>query len=149
GRFIDGGVWANNPAMVGVVEAAAFLNIPLASVDILSIGTTTQPFSLAKNANASALRWNVGLLNLALEAQAEAAHAQASLLVQEPIHGVNIAASEGRFALDGADPDTLGDLANLGRNEVEKRLNWKAIAERFLNGDEVAPFTPLPPTFKL
>ena len=36
-------------------------------------------------------------------------------------------------------------LADLGCNEVEKRVNWKVITERFLNGDEVLPFTPLQP----
>src|SRR5262249_46139902 len=67
GRFVDGGVWANNPVMIGIVEAVAFLRIPLSDVDILSVGTTTQPFSIAKNQDASALKWNIGLVNLMFE----------------------------------------------------------------------------------
>lgn len=39
-RHIDGGVWANNPAMVGVIEAHRFLGVPLNKIRLLSLGTT-------------------------------------------------------------------------------------------------------------
>jgi patatin-like phospholipase/acyl hydrolase len=38
-RLIDGGIWANNPAMVAVVEAVGTLHVPLESINVLSIGT--------------------------------------------------------------------------------------------------------------
>ena len=38
-RLIDGGVWANNPALVAVIEAHGTLNISLERVRLLSIGT--------------------------------------------------------------------------------------------------------------
>ena len=34
-RLIDGGVWANNPTMVGLVEALTLLEIPIGSVRVL------------------------------------------------------------------------------------------------------------------
>lgn len=38
-RLIDGGIWANNPAMVGLIEAVGTLDANMANVKILSIGT--------------------------------------------------------------------------------------------------------------
>jgi patatin-like phospholipase/acyl hydrolase len=38
-RLIDGGVWANNPAMVALVEAFGPLGVPLEDIHMLSIGT--------------------------------------------------------------------------------------------------------------
>lgn len=39
-RLIDGGVWANNPTMVALVESFGTLGVALADTHILSIGTT-------------------------------------------------------------------------------------------------------------
>jgi patatin-like phospholipase/acyl hydrolase len=39
-RLIDGGVWANNPALVAVTEAVGTLGIPLANLHVFSIGTS-------------------------------------------------------------------------------------------------------------
>lgn len=38
-NMIDGGIFANNPSLIGVLEATDKLNIPLDSIKLLSIGT--------------------------------------------------------------------------------------------------------------
>jgi patatin-like phospholipase/acyl hydrolase len=141
GKFVDGGVWANCPVVVALVEAVSFSNVPLAEIDILSIGTTTEPFSIANNEKASALKWNVGLVNLMFEAQAEAALAQARLL-RDRLHRVNFLSTAGRFSLDNASEKAITDLANLGRKEVEKREHTDVIWRRFVNGTPATPFQP-------
>jgi patatin-like phospholipase/acyl hydrolase len=39
-RLVDGGVWANNPSMVGVAEAVSIFRQPLERIRLLSLGTT-------------------------------------------------------------------------------------------------------------
>jgi len=39
-RLVDGGVWANNPSMVGAVEAVSMFEQPLERIRLLSVGTT-------------------------------------------------------------------------------------------------------------
>lgn len=46
--FIDGGVWANNPVMVALVDALSAYSLTFDQIDILSIGTGNPPFSLSK-----------------------------------------------------------------------------------------------------
>ena len=53
GTFIDGGLWANCPAMVGLVEALAFLDQRPEQVQMLSISTTSYAFRLDRPDNAS------------------------------------------------------------------------------------------------
>ncbi|MBR1255183.1 patatin-like phospholipase family protein [Bradyrhizobium sp. AUGA SZCCT0240] len=142
GRFVDGGVWANSPVMVALVEAVSFLGIPLGEIDILSLGTTTEPFSIAKNETASALKWNVGLINLMFEAQAEAAQAQAQLLLKGRVHRVNFVSTANRFSLDNASERAIGDLTNLGWTEVEKKEHSEVILRRFVNGVPTEQYKP-------
>jgi patatin-like phospholipase/acyl hydrolase len=40
-RLVDGGVWANNPAMIGVAEAVSMFSQPLDTIRVLSVGTTS------------------------------------------------------------------------------------------------------------
>src|SRR5699024_6622691 len=41
-RLIDGGVWANNPSVVAIAEAVSMLDVPLASIRVLNVGTIDQ-----------------------------------------------------------------------------------------------------------
>ncbi len=143
GKFVDGGVWANSPVMVALVEAVSFLKKPLADIDMLSIGTTTQPFSIANNENASAVKWNVGLVNLMFEAQGESALAQTKLLLDGRLHRINFVSTAGRFSLDDASAKAIQDLTNLGWTEVEKKEHTDVIWSRFVNGTPAEPFQPV------
>lgn len=47
--FIDGGVWANNPAMVALVDTLTAYDITAEQIEILSIGTGNAPFALSRS----------------------------------------------------------------------------------------------------
>jgi len=44
---VDGGIWANCPAVVALGEAVGVLKIPLDRIDMLSIGTAGRPAFVA------------------------------------------------------------------------------------------------------
>lgn len=46
--FIDGGVWANNPVMVALVDALTSYNLAPEQIDVFSIGTGNPPFELRR-----------------------------------------------------------------------------------------------------
>lgn len=137
--YVDGGVWANCPALVGLTEAVAFLGAKAEEVDILSIGTTASPFNVADDRRSGAVQWNMGLINLMFEAQVEAAKAQTSLLAGG-FHRIDASVPAGRFGIDKADANTIAELVTLGRGEAVKKENLEVVRSRFLNGDRVSPF---------
>lgn len=139
--YIDGGVWANCPALVGIVEATAFLHIPLSDIDVLNIGTTTTPFSAAKNAHAGLFGWAQGLINVFMGAQVEAARAMTNLLTDGGIFHINYTAPNDTFSLD--DSSKVAELVALGRSEAVKKQIVETVRHRFLNGIPVEPFKPI------
>lgn len=141
--YVDGGVWANSPVMVGIAEAVAFLGVPLVDIDVLSIGTTTTPFNIAHHTHDGIAQWNAGLVELMFEGQMEAAQAQAKLLLNGRLHRINVVAKEGEFSLDDASPEKIQRLINLGRGEAVKKENLEVVKARFLNGTAAPAFTPL------
>tara|TARA_R110000868_G_scaffold1041_1_gene7967 strand:+ start:5884 stop:6909 length:1026 start_codon:yes stop_codon:yes gene_type:complete len=44
--FLDGGVWANNPVMVAIVDALSAYNLTFEQIRVLSIGTGNHPLEL-------------------------------------------------------------------------------------------------------
>lgn len=81
-RLIDGGVWANNPAMVGVTEAVSMFGRTLDALRVLSLGTTsTVKLGRSRLNNAGLIGWGVNAADVFLDGQSAGAFAQVQHLV--------------------------------------------------------------------
>jgi hypothetical protein len=139
--YVDGGVWANCPALAAVIEAWHFLEIPLDRIDVLSIGTTYSPDSVRDLAGAGFLGWGTRIVSLLMNAQGEAAWKQAMLLVgRERFLRVDCATRPGDYALDSA--NEIDSLAALGRGKAVEKDVLEPVRKRFLNGIKAEPFVP-------
>ncbi|WP_127718247.1 CBASS cGAMP-activated phospholipase [Halobacteriovorax sp. HLS] len=73
-HFVDGGLWANNPILITLVEALSIAE-PDQEIQIISIGTCPPPSGsslIPKEANRGIVDWSFGLkaLELSMDAQA-------------------------------------------------------------------------------
>jgi patatin-like phospholipase/acyl hydrolase len=110
-RLVDGGVWANNPAMVGVTEAVSMFGYALDEIRVLSLGTTTslrpRPSRLD---NAGVIRWarSTNVVEVLMAGQSAGAFAQVQHLVgPENAHRLNPPAPPELARLDACDTREL------------------------------------------
>jgi predicted acylesterase/phospholipase RssA len=83
---VDGGVWSNNPALVGITEAVRYGGATLQDIRLLSVGTTSTPLRIPSHETASRLgraRWALKALDLLQGSSSMATHMQARLLLGE------------------------------------------------------------------
>ncbi len=142
GTYLDGGVWANSPVMVGLLEAACVLGQQIDEIEVLSIGTTTEPFDVShRRREGGILAWNKGLISLFMQAQAESAQGMARLMTKKRMLRIDTTTKPGRFAMD--DAGQIRDLRALG--EQAARMHEDEISRRFL----FAPVEPFQPYYRI
>lgn len=129
-RLIDGGVWANNPIMVGLTDAVALLNVPLENISILSLGTTNEIQDRHDRLDKGGFwQWKRDAAEVIMRGQSVAATGQATLLLgKEKVFRVDASVAKGVFALDKLTPDKL--LAAASHQSLHTAPEMKA---RFLN----------------
>lgn len=80
--YIDGGLWANNPSLVGIVEARR-CGYELDEISLLSLGTGNSIFQIPspKVRRMNVLNWQLGIIELAFEVQSQAVENQVCQLL--------------------------------------------------------------------
>ena len=80
--FVDGGVWCNNPIMVGLIDALACFAVPRERIHILSVGCGINPYSVGtiKKRLGGLLAW-YNIFFAAMRLQSHNALGQAGLLI--------------------------------------------------------------------
>ncbi len=128
-RLVDGGVWANNPIMVGITEAVGLLGISLENIHVLSLGTTDEVKGRPKKLDHGGLwQWKTDAVNVVLRGQSIGAHTQAEhLLGKGKVLRINPKAPDKIFALDKLSEGNL-----LGKAAHESRLYSPTFKEMFM-----------------
>lgn len=135
--FLDGGLWANNPTGMAVVEAIAMLGVDRNEIEVLSIGCTEEPQDFTKVRNI--LFWGRAAIEAAMSGQSFASMGTAYLLAgHEHVTRINPPVAPGRFKLD--DTSGIDHLRAFGYEEA--RYAIPKLREKFF-AETVKPFEPL------
>jgi uncharacterized protein len=131
--YFDGGVWANCPAMAAIIEATCYLKISLDRIDVLSVGTTEEPFTVKHLGSAGLLGWRRSIIDLLMNAQMDSSIRHAQLLVGNPhFLRVNAVTPAKMYELDSI--NEIEDLAVLGDKSASNPDILSNVKSRFLNG---------------
>lgn len=140
-RLIDGGVWANNPAMLGIVEAVSLLNCRLEDIKVLSLGTTdSRKHRRRALDHGGILQWlrKKDVVEILMQGQSVGVNGQASLLLgKERFHRLDPVVPEGIYHLDKVSLDDI-----LGEAE-QTALHFAPQFSREFKLHAAVPFDPL------
>ena len=127
-RLIDGGVWAHNPALVGVAECFDRLGGVRGHIRVLSVGTTSE-IRERRSAldNGGLLAWRSDGLDVVLRGQNLSATNHARLILgRHNVVRVDVPTPEGLHTLDAVTPQDL-----IGRAHAESRTRSPALTTFF------------------
>lgn len=138
--LIDGGVWANNPTGLAVVEAVGVLGWPREDICVLSLGCSTSPLDVkgARTFPHGKAYWATKTVDVFMAGQSsESLGTAAVLLGHENVLRISPVVPGARFALDAT--RGMRSLRGLGASEARKAL--PRLRELFLD-QPAEPFVP-------
>ena len=145
--YVDGGIWSNDPSLLGFAEAIRIQRLEQINVDhpiydtdrihLLSVGTGKSQFSLAPpGADAGLLYWAPRVAEVMGTSQTQGVHLPLKFLLADRYEHVNFKMRE-QWPLDAT--EYIPDLFEMGRQRAEQ--NFQIISDRFLD-HQASRFTP-------
>ena len=139
--FVDGSVWANNPIMIGLVDALSCFTVERERIRILSLGCGDNPYVVdePKILRGGWWAWK-DIMHAAMRLQSANALGQAGLLIgADRIIRVDVPTSQDEIDLDDWTRATekLPSAANVALDEV-----GQSVASMFLSG-RIIPYQPI------
>lgn len=135
--LIDGGLWANNPIGMAVVEAVGVLEWPRNELKVLSIGCTSESLNIkaARKRSLGRLYWGLNIADVFMVSQSSASFGTAQLLAGH----TNVIRIDPKVANKKYGLDTVAEitsLKSLGYSEARKAKDgikyfFKKPAEKF------------------
>lgn len=138
--LVDGGIWANNPVGLTVVEGISVLNWPAANIRVLSLGCTNAPLDVP--ADMGYVANNLGIIELMFSGQSAGSVGTAKLLLGHnqltpKLFRIDPTVAAGTFRMD--DVSKFQHLVGLGEAVAREFLPTFRVA---FQGAPRAPFVP-------
>lgn len=141
----DGGLWANNPSLIGAIEAVSYFvgdeksykTFNLLSISNLSV---SEGWSSSRSRNASALTWKNTILSAVMDTNSESIHNILSIAVKERWFPIDIYHRIGNPQVSVKQQQQLGlDKANEKSIQLIEDLG-NAISDYEINNKEIISF---------
>jgi hypothetical protein len=119
--------------MAAIIEATCYLDIPLDRIDILSIGTTSEPFTVKMMGYRGLVGWRRKIVDLLMNAQMDSSINHAESLVGKPrFLRVNSITPPNMYELDNT--KEIESLIALGNQQGSNADILLQVRSRFMNG---------------
>lgn len=135
-RLIDGGVWANNPVLVGIAEATSLLYADMGAIRVFSLGSTNDLVRRRPSLDRGGLaQWAMSATDVVLRGQSVGANNLAvHLLGEDHILRLDPVVPAGVLAIDRVVPSELVGLARAESRQAMPRI------ERMFGHHRAIPF---------
>ncbi|MEZ0186069.1 MAG: CBASS cGAMP-activated phospholipase [Candidatus Reddybacter sp.] len=145
-RFVDGGLAANNPILMGVIEAYRAFDIPLENITGLCIGNMGQGLAAnhEKSVDLGYKGWGFGqdIINLAMSTGEKLSFDMARMLLKGRLELIDSDATESQaqlLSLDNGSQAAAEILKAHARNQAGKRVNDPPIITLFEHAANAVP----------
>lgn len=149
--YVDGGMWANNPSMVAIVEALKIrevanrdlqdLPIDQEAIFLLSVGTGKATyFAKPPTGGAGVIWWAPHLFNVSSVAQSQGINFQTQYMLGKRAFRIDYDLPDGTWSLDSV--DMLSQMIRIGHERSIENL--AALQPVFFAGGAEHPYFPFP-----